>query len=245
MGQKGGAADVVIAAAGQGKRVGAGHNKLLLELGGRTVLEHTLEVFRTHPCIRHIWLVVAPQDREAIATLTAGMKVRLVDGGARRQDSVHCALSQLQQADPPSHVLIQDGARPFTTHGLIDCILEACFAHGAAMPGIPLADTIRRVREDATEVIDRSELLAVQTPQGFRLDWLWEASQQAQVRDWSVTDDASLLENAGRRVQCVPGEPDNRKLTTPDDFEWAQLKLALPLSAALSSGSKIPLTLHA
>ena len=245
MGQQEWVADAVIAAAGQGKRVGAGRNKLLLDLGNRTVLERTIEVFRTHPRIRCIWLVVSLQDRDEIEALTAGMEITLVDGGVRRQDSVHCALLQLRESAPPSHVLIQDGARPFTTHDLIDRILDACFEHGAAIPGVPLADTIRRVREGTTEVIDRAELIAVQTPQGFRLDWLWEASQQAQAQDGSVTDDASLLENTGHRVHCVPGDPDNRKLTTPEDLEWARRVLAQVLPAAFPSRSALPLPLHA
>ena len=245
MGQKEWAADAVIAAAGQGKRVGAGRNKLLLNLGGKSILERTVEVFRTHPRIRRIWLVVSPEDREEIETLIAGMEISLVNGGVRRQDSVHCALTQLRESDPPSHVLIQDGARPFTTHDLIDRILDACLEHGAAIPGVPLADTIRRVRGGTTEVIARSELLAVQTPQGFRLDWLWGASQQAQQQEWAVTDDASLLENAGHRVHCVPGDPDNRKLTTPEDLEWARLLLAQILPESHLSRSETTLPFHA
>ena len=86
---------------------------------------------------------------------------------------------------------------------------------------------------------------AAQTPQGFRLDWLWEASQQAQAQDGSVTDDASLLENTGHRVHCVPGDPDNRKLTTPEDLEWARRVLAQVLPAAFPSRSALPLPLHA
>ena len=245
MGQQERVADAVIAAAGQGKRVGAGRNKLLLDLGNRTVLERTIEVFRTHPRIRCIWLVVSLQDRDEIEALTAGMEITLVDGGVRRQDSVHCALLQLRESAPPSHVLIQDGARPFTTHDLIDRILDACFEHGAAIPGVPLADTIRRVREGTTEVIDRSKLIAVQTPQGFQLDWLWNASQQAQAQDGSVTDDASLLENAGHRVHCVPGDPDNRKLTIPEDFEWARRLLVQVHPATFSSRSALSMPLHA
>ena len=110
MGQQKRAADAVIAAAGQGKRVGARRNKLLLALGDRSVLERTIEVFRTHSRIRRIWLVVSPQDRDEIETLTAGMDITLVNGGIRRQDSVHCALTQLRESEAPTHVLIQDGS---------------------------------------------------------------------------------------------------------------------------------------
>jgi len=211
----------VIVAAGQGTRMGEQHNKLLLPLGTSTILEFCIEPFLKHTGIRKIYLTVASQDRRVFERIIP-KEVILVEGGKRRQDSVHKALLRVLQEKPvPELVLVHDGARPFCSAELIGRILAASFEHGAAIPVIPLVDTIRRVTKKKTEVVERSELFAVQTPQGFRTELLKDASMQAVANNWTVTDDASLVEKSGGRVATVEGEPQNIKITTPADLERA------------------------
>ena len=212
---------VVIVAAGQGTRMGGNHNKLLLPLGTRTILEFSLEPFLQHPGIRKIFLTVAAQDRHVFEKIIP-KEVVLVEGGKRRQDSVHNALLRVLQEKPvPELVLVHDGARPFCRAEIIDRVLDAALEHGAAIPVIPLVDTIRRVTKEKTEVVDRSKLFAVQTPQGFLFEQLLHASMQATANKWTITDDASMVEKAGGRITTVEGDPQNLKITTPADLELA------------------------
>ena len=211
----------VIVAAGQGTRMGGEHNKLLLPLGTRTILEFSIEAFLKHPGIRKIFLTVSSQDRHIFEKIVP-QEVVLVKGGKRRQDSVHNALLKIiQEQQFPELVLVHDGARPFCSAKLIDRILDAAYEHGAAIPVLPLMDTIRRVTEEKTEVVERDELFAVQTPQGFLLEQLLYASMQITANKWTVTDDASMIENAGGRITTVEGDPQNLKITTPADLESA------------------------
>ena len=211
----------VIVAAGQGTRMGGEHNKLLLPLGTRTILEFSIEAFLKHPGIRRIFLTVSSQDRHIFEKIVP-QEVVLVKGGKRRQDSVHNALLKIiQEQQFPELVLVHDGARPFCSAKLIDRILDAAYEHGAAIPVLPLMDTIRRVTEEKTEVVERDELFAVQTPQGFLLEQLLYASMQTTANKWTVTDDASMIENAGGRITTVEGDPLNLKITTPADLERA------------------------
>ena len=211
----------VIVAAGQGSRMGEQHNKLLLPLGTSTILEFSIEPFLKHTGIRKIFLTVASQDRRVFERIIP-KEVILVEGGKRRQDSVHNALLRVLQEKPvPELVLVHDGARPFCSTELIDRILAATLEHGAVIPVIPLVDTIRRVTKEKTEVVERSELFAVQTPQGFRTELLKDASMQAVANNWTVTDDASLVEKSGGRVATVEGEPQNIKITTSADLDRA------------------------
>ena len=216
---------VVIVAAGQGTRMGGNHNKLLLPLGTRTILEFSLELFLKHSGIRKIFLTVAAQDRHVFEKIIP-KEVVLVEGGKRRQDSVHNALLRVLQEKPvPELVLVHDGARPFCRAEIIDRVLDAALENGAAIPVIPLVDTIRRVTKEKTEVVDRSKLFAVQTPQGFLFEQLLHASMQATANKWTVTDDASMVEKAGGRITTVEGDPQNLKITTPADLELADWML--------------------
>lgn len=147
-----------------------------------------------------------------------GLPWRVVAGGEQRQDSVRHGLAAL-----PSHcdrVLVHDAARPFASAGLINRLCDA-LKNGshAVIPGIPVNDTIKVVENGvARHTPDRSTLRAVQTPQAFSLSPLRSAHEQAQRNGWVVTDDASLLERCGYRVNVIDGEPENRKLTTPEDL---------------------------
>ena len=211
----------VIVAAGLGTRMGEEHNKLLLPLGTSTILGFSLEPFLKHTGIRKILLTVASRDRSVFERIIP-KEVILVEGGKRRQDSVHNALMRVLQEKPlPEIVLVHDGARPFCSAALIDSILAAAYEHGAVIPVLPLVDTIRKVTKKHIEVVDRNELFAVQTPQGFQTEILKDASMKAVANNWTVTDDASLVEKNGIRVATVEGEPQNIKITTPADLELA------------------------
>ncbi len=219
-------ADVIIAGAGGGSRMQAGRNKLLLPLGASTVLEQTVATFHAHPRIARILVTASEVDWSDFEQRLARFAVTLVPGGARRQDSVHEGLAVLAQAPEASPlVLVQDGARPFTSAALISRVLDALETQDAVIPVVPLVDTIRRINASGTRVEDRAELFAVQTPQGARRALLWQASQQAQVEAWEVTDDASLMERAGWKVESVPGERENLKLTLPEDYTFAQWRV--------------------
>ena len=147
----------------------------------------------------------------------------MVDGGKRRQDSVHNALlTIMQEKIIPELVLVHDAARPFCSGELIDSIIDSANKYGAAIPILPVVDTIRIVRDNKTRIVDRNKLFSVQTPQGFQTKIIKDASIQAIEKKWEVTDDAALIEKMGGKVKTVLGDPQNFKITTPTDLERAK-----------------------
>ena len=221
-----GAGDEVVAivlAAGGSSRMG-GVDKLWARLGDGAVVEHALRALAATPGVT-IVVAVAPRERHAaIASILAdaGVDVRCVEGGARRQDSVAAGIAAAPDA---AWYLVHDGARPFAPPALAVRVLEAARAHGAAVPGLPVADTLKRVDAEGRvlHTIDRAPLRAVQTPQAFRGALLREA--HARVRD-DATDDAAMVERIGGPVVLVPGDEANRKITTQADLNWARALLA-------------------
>ncbi|MGQ9010699.1 2-C-methyl-D-erythritol 4-phosphate cytidylyltransferase [Bacillus stercoris] len=217
--------DVVIPAAGQGKRMKAGRNKLFIELKGDPVIIHTLRVFDSHRQCDKIILVINEQDREHFQQLLSDYPfqtlIELVAGGDERQHSVYKGLKAVKQE---KIVLVHDGARPFIKHEQIDELIAEAEQTGAAILAVPVKDTIKRVQDlQVSETIERSSLWAVQTPQAFRLSLLMKAHAEAERKGFLGTDDASLVEQMeGGSVRVVEGSYTNIKLTTPDDLTSAE-----------------------
>ena len=208
----------VLVAAGSGERLGAGVPKAFCEVGGRTLLEHAAARFAAHPLVDAV-CVVAPASRTTEAARLTGTPV--VPGGATRQASVLAGLDAL--GPDVEYVLVHDVARPFVPDTVITAVLHA-LEGGAdgAIPVVPVHDTIRRIDAAGAfvEVVDRSTLVAVQTPQGFRRAALVAAHDAG--RALAVTDDAALVEAQGGRVVAVPGDDAAFKITRPWDLTVAE-----------------------
>ncbi|MDO4551936.1 MAG: 2-C-methyl-D-erythritol 4-phosphate cytidylyltransferase [Bacillota bacterium] len=217
----------VIAAAGAGSRMGGGVPKQYLELEGAPVLGRTLAAFVRHPAVDEIYIAIREEDRERCRDLVrewgCGRVTAMVAGGAERQDSVFCVLKEMKKNGPlPELVLVQDAARPFVSGALISRVLKAAAEEGAAVPGLPVRDTVKRGKEGVLhETVDRRGLFTVQTPQGFQTGLLLQAYETAEARGFRGTDDAALAEGLGRPAALVEGEARNIKLTTPEDMAMA------------------------
>ncbi|HEY6701141.1 MAG TPA: bifunctional 2-C-methyl-D-erythritol 4-phosphate cytidylyltransferase/2-C-methyl-D-erythritol 2,4-cyclodiphosphate synthase [Pseudolabrys sp.] len=215
----------VVVAAGQGLRAGSDLPKQYRRIGGQTLLEHALLAFASAPKIAFVQPVTRPDDLALVRTLIGGMDVLApVSGGATRQASVRAGLEALEPR-APDIVLVHDAARPFASARLIARAIAAAEKSGAAIPALPVTDTIKRI--DATGTIeatlDRNSIRLVQTPQAFAFPALLEAHRRAAKRGRDdFTDDAALAEWAGMKVAVFEGEPGNVKLTTPEDFLRAE-----------------------
>jgi 2-C-methyl-D-erythritol 4-phosphate cytidylyltransferase len=220
--------EVVIPAAGQGKRMGAGQNKQFIELQSIPVIIHTLRVFDHDPWCKSIILVINEKEKEQFERLLRHYRIQkvaaMVNGGEERQHSVYNGLLAVKDADI---VLIHDGARPFVTKSLIHRLVESVQQCGAAIAAVPVKDTIKRVKDFVvTETVERSSLWSVQTPQAFRRSLVLQAHEQAKKAGYIGTDDASLVERMGHHVKIVEGDYQNIKLTTPEDLIFAEAILA-------------------
>ncbi len=211
----------IVVAGGSGRRFGA--PKQFSVLGGRPVLEWAVDACR--PFSEGVVLVVPPDFADADAPMHGADA--LVAGGDTRADSVRRGLAAVPvEADV---VLVHDAARPLATPEVFAAVIAAVVEEGVdgAVPGVPVRDTIKEVDDahNVTATLDRTALVAVQTPQGFRADVLRRAHEQGMS---DATDDAVLVEALGGRVRVVPGDPDNLKITTTDDLRDAQHRLFIP-----------------
>jgi 2-C-methyl-D-erythritol 4-phosphate cytidylyltransferase / 2-C-methyl-D-erythritol 2,4-cyclodiphosphate synthase len=219
---------VIIVAAGRGTRVGAAVPKQFLDLGGRSILQRSVDAFDRHPTVSAL-VVVLPDDLVADAATLVGptdRPCRFVAGGARRQDSVRQGLEALPAEIDV--VLVHDAARPFADSALIDRVIAATGESGAAIPAVPARDTVKRVdpeRRVVTSTLPREEIWLAQTPQGFRRDVLTSAIALGES-GVEGTDEAMLAERAGHAVSIVPGEERNLKITTAGDLAAARERLA-------------------
>lgn len=215
----------VIVAAGEGRRFGA--PKQFALLGGKTVLEWCLRAFQAHERITGIVLVLDDEERSK-PILNRYTKISAVTrGGQERQDSVYAGFLRLNAAAAPL-VLVHDGARPLVEPALIDRVIDAALETGAAVPVLPIEETVKRIEgHRVVETVDRTKLFRVQTPQGFRYDVLKTALEKARQDGFYGTDEAALVERTGRPVKAVQGEAKNLKITTPEDIRVAETLLGV------------------
>jgi 2-C-methyl-D-erythritol 4-phosphate cytidylyltransferase/2-C-methyl-D-erythritol 2,4-cyclodiphosphate synthase len=224
----------IIAAGGRGQRIGGVVPKQLLEVGGRTILERSVALFVGHPQIDEI--VIALPAEIAVNPppyLTMASKpIRVVAGGARRQDSVANAFQAINAG--AEIVVIHDAARPFATADLIARTIAAAAESGAAVAAVPSSDTVKRTAARTSsvpaephdlrfvaETLPRETIFLAQTPQAFRRDVLRDAVALGERGD-EATDEASLAERAGHSVRLVQGDVSNIKVTTPADVVVAE-----------------------
>jgi 2-C-methyl-D-erythritol 4-phosphate cytidylyltransferase/2-C-methyl-D-erythritol 2,4-cyclodiphosphate synthase len=215
---------VIVLAAGLGKRMKKGHNKQFIRFLDKPLIIHTLSVFESDPYCESILLVVNPAERYEMQKLIAQYEVKkaskLVDGGKERQNSVFNGLKALHNND--SVVLIHDGARPFVDHQSIHELVKTVKEKGAALLATPVNDTIKTNEYGQLRTLNRQYLYSAQTPQGFDYQLIMEAHDRAVEDEYIGTDDASLVERLGKGVQVVRGSYDNFKLTTPEDIKKAE-----------------------
>jgi 2-C-methyl-D-erythritol 4-phosphate cytidylyltransferase len=230
---------VILPAAGLGTRMTPGHTshaapKQFLELAGTPILIRTLRAFAAVPEVTELIVAVRATEMER---LTAHIfeygfteKVRVVEGGDSRQESVSNALRSLE-CDADDVVLVHDAVRPLIEPAVILRVIEAVEKHGAAIVGLPALDTIKQVERTAdgaiiTATIPREYIVQAQTPQGFRYGLLRKAFADAEADGFIGTDEASIAERAGLQVYVVPGSAANLKITQPGDLELAEFYLS-------------------
>ena len=244
----------LIVAAGAGERFGGDIPKQYQDLAGSPILRRSVMAFLTHPNISKVQVVIDTHHRALYDAAVSGLDLPApVAGGATRQDSVRLGLEAIQ-THKPNLVLIHDAARPLIDADTITKVCDALKTHPAAIAAKPLVDTLKRGVNDIIEsTIPRENLWQAHTPQGFHYTAILEAHRKAQGQ--ALTDDAAVAETVGMKVALIPSNPDNLKLTNPDDLDRARRLLgagALPDVRTgfgydvhrLTSGSKITICGH-
>jgi 2-C-methyl-D-erythritol 4-phosphate cytidylyltransferase/2-C-methyl-D-erythritol 2,4-cyclodiphosphate synthase len=238
-------ADAIVVAAGSSVRMG-GADKLGARIGGRPLLAWTLDALIAASVVDRVVVVTAPERigaLQAAAWLPASV-VAVVPGADRRQGSVAAGLEVLERLDRPGGgevndrvVLVHDGARPLVSPALVEAVAMAAAAHGAAIPVVPMGETVKRIEDGkVAATIDRTRLATAQTPQGIRRSILLEAFGRypADGED-TFTDEAALLEACSIPVHVVDGDPGNLKVTLPADLARAESAL-VPRSGVSRTG---------
>ncbi|MBD0372011.1 MAG: 2-C-methyl-D-erythritol 4-phosphate cytidylyltransferase [Pyrinomonadaceae bacterium] len=219
----------IIAAAGQGRRLGGHRAKQFLELAGVPVIIHTLRRFEQCASIHEV-VVVLPQDERAGFLALAGkyglLKLaRVVTGGTTRAESVWRGLQSIR-AQTAEIVAVHDGVRPFVTPEEITRTVQAAEASGASVLVAPVVDTIKEVLDgEVVGTVDRSRLRRALTPQCFRYAILRRAFEQSSALGEDATDDSLLVEKLGVKVSVVEGDPRNIKITRPEDIAIGEILL--------------------
>ena len=220
---------LLIPAAGSGRRMGSQRNKLLLTLLGKPLLSWTLAAAEASEHITWIGIMGQPSDfpdfEAILGDLSLTKPVKLIQGGATRQESVYNGLQSLPAES--DRVLIHDGARCLATAELFDRAADALLSCPGLIVAVPVKDTIKVVDEHriVRETPERRNLWAAQTPQGFEVKLLKQCHTQGREKGWEVTDDAALFEKCGLPVRIVEGEETNLKVTTPVDLALAEFIL--------------------
>jgi len=222
-------AALLLLAAGEGERFGGQLPKPLVPVDGIPMLRRSLAPFLEVKAIGEIVVAAPPRFLREVQTLLEDVAaVRVVAGGATRQQSAQHALGALT-ADVDI-IVVHDAARPLVSRNVIDTVIAAAETHGAAVPAVPVADTVKRVREGFVEATLRREVLrTVQTPQAFRFHIYREAHERATAQGVVATDDAALVEYFElSQVAVVDGSPRNIKITRPHDLALAEFYLRHP-----------------
>ncbi|MBA4187453.1 MAG: 2-C-methyl-D-erythritol 4-phosphate cytidylyltransferase [Planctomycetaceae bacterium] len=221
---------VIIPAAGKSSRFGGIEKKPFTSLDGRPVWLRSAELFWSRDDVSKVYVVIAPEDRDDFRTrfghLLVFVNVELVDGGTERFESVANALKRVPES--VAFVAVHDAVRPLVTTPYIDSVFAAAQKHGAVVPGIPVADTLKHVEPETNKIVgtpSRAGLWQAQTPQVFRRDWLAEGYAKRTELPGPITDDAQLIEALGHPVFVVPGSSTNFKITTREDLELADAVL--------------------
>jgi 2-C-methyl-D-erythritol 4-phosphate cytidylyltransferase len=232
----------ILPAAGLGTRMSAGPGshpaapKQFLTLAGVPVLAHSLRAFAAVPRVEKIIVAVRTSEldrtNEQIREYKLENRVRVVEGGDNRQQSVINALAALDAAEDDI-VLVHDAVRPLIDCATIERTIDAVAKHGAAIVGVPAVDTIKQVERTAVgaiiaHTVPRELIVLAQTPQGFRYGLMKRAFTEAEADGFVGTDEASVLERAGIEVAVVMGSPRNLKITQPGDLELAEFYLQRP-----------------
>ena len=208
---------LIITAGGSSSRYGK--NKLLEELGGKTVIENTVNAFLSLECINQIIIPTNSDYIKEFQNLFSNNKIKIIDGGKSRQESVYKALQFVEN----EYVIIHDGARPLVKPAIVEQVIDMVKTHNAVSVMVKTTDTIKEVDENGQilKTIDRSRLYNTQTPQAFRTELILSAHKQLQNK--SFTDDASMLEELDVPVFVVNGSYTNIKITTKSDLDFAKL----------------------
>lgn len=217
----------VVPAAGIGSRMQADKPKQYLTIQGKTILEHTLSVLLSYPKITEIIVAVAENDPYlSQLSILNSEKIRLVNGGETRADSVLNGLKAIENPQT-TWVLVHDAARPCLTHSDLDKLLEIQDDNGAIL-ALPATDTIKKAAQEAqiSSTEDRNFIWLAQTPQYFKANLLLNALENAAKQGYSVTDEASAMELAGFQPYLVAGRSDNIKVTRPEDLALAEFYLS-------------------
>jgi 2-C-methyl-D-erythritol 4-phosphate cytidylyltransferase len=219
----------IVAAAGQGRRLGGTRAKQFLELAGVPVIIHTLRRFEQCASIHEVVLVLPQADTAGFLALAGKHRLqklaRVVTGGATRAESVWRGLQSVRAATAEV-IAVHDGVRPFVTPEEITRTVEVAQSFGASVLVAPVVDTIKEVREgEVTGTVDRATLRRALTPQCFRYSILCRAYEQALHLGEDATDDSLLVEKLGVAVKAVEGDPRNIKITRPEDIALAEILL--------------------
>jgi len=238
-----GAVAAILVAAGRGTRAGSGPPKQFRSVGGTPLLALTLLPFAACQEIGRAILVVPDRQeaaRRLASFLPANFPVSFVEGGETRQASMAAGLSAAGEADL---ILVHDGVRPFVTQELIERVIRETRVRGAAVPLLPVRETLKRVEEggEILETMNRNRFALAQTPQGFRREVLEEALRRALSEGYVGTDEADLVERLGHPVAPVPGIPENLKITTPGDFARAEAILRREAESGVFGSPRIGL----
>lgn len=217
----------IIVAGGSGKRMGMNIKKQFIEMDGKEILAHTIEVFNQCKVIDDIIVVVGQEDRqrvqeEIISKYEYHKVTQVIEGGKERQDSVYNGLMAVK--DDIEYVMVHDGARPFISPVVIEKALQTTKEKKATVVAVPVKDTIKIINKShkVEDTPNRSTLWSVQTPQSFDKELLIRAYSYAKEKGLAVTDDSMVVEAYGSEVYVVEGEYNNIKITTVEDLVLGQ-----------------------